>query len=69
MDSRKTLLDEITVVVHALTQKMEALQEKVDELCKSTGDCSYIKEAHEDLLSSKQNDIHGTNIDTLCKKE
>ena len=54
MDSnKKPMLDEISAVVQHLSQKIESLQEKVNELCKSTGNCSYIKKAHKDLLSNK----------------
>jgi len=54
MDSnKKSMLDEVSAVVQHLNQKIESLQEKVNELCKSTGNCSYIKKAHKDLLSNK----------------
>ena len=67
---RKTLIEEISLVVHNLSLKIERLQEKVEELCKSTGDCAQIKRAHKELLSSrKENNINGIDLNTLREKE
>ena len=55
MDSKKkVILDDLSAVVKLLSQKIESLQTKVNELCKSTGNCSNIKKAHKDLLSDNE---------------
>ena len=55
MDSNKEqIISEISTVVASLTLKLETLQAKVDELCKSTGTCSRIKEVNQDLTPSKK---------------
>lgn len=69
MDSKEQILDDITSVVKALSQKIETLQAKVNELCESTGECSQIKTAHENLLSKNESKINGTDIDTLCQEK
>ena len=43
MDSKKErIIDEISTAVENLSLKIEALQAKVDELCKTTGECATI---------------------------
>ena len=69
MDSKEKTLDNITSVVEALTQKIETLQAKVDELCKSTGECSQMAAAHKNLLSKNESKPNGTDFDTLRKKK
>jgi prefoldin subunit 5 len=69
MDSKERTLDNITSVVEALTQKIETLQAKVDELCKSTGECSQMSAAHKHLLSKNESKSNGTDFDTLRKKK
>jgi len=69
MDSKEKFLDDITSAVESLTQKIERLQAKVDELCKSTGDCSQITAAHNNLLSKNESRPNGTNINSLRKKK
>jgi uncharacterized coiled-coil protein SlyX len=55
MDSNKEqIISEISTVVASLTLKLETLQAKVDELCKSTGTCSRIKEVNQDLTPPKK---------------
>jgi uncharacterized coiled-coil protein SlyX len=53
MDSKTKIINEISTVVANLTLKLEALQAKVDELCKSTGGCDRVKNVNEDLLCEK----------------
>jgi len=50
MDSKDKIILEISSVVESLSLKIEALQAKVNELCKSTGDCSRVKNVNKDLL-------------------
>ena len=69
MDSKERTLDDITSVVEALNQKIERLQAKVEELCKSTGDCSQITAAHNNLLSKNESRPNGININPLRKKK
>tara|TARA_R110002020_G_scaffold295469_2_gene511098 strand:+ start:3998 stop:4174 length:177 start_codon:yes stop_codon:yes gene_type:complete len=52
MDSKDKIILEISTAVESLSLKIEALQAKVNELCKSTGDCSRVKKVHKDLLPS-----------------
>ena len=52
MDSKDKIILEISTAVESLSLKIEALQAKVNELCKSTGDCSRVKKVHKDLLST-----------------
>jgi peptidoglycan hydrolase CwlO-like protein len=68
MDSKDKIILEISSAVQSLSQKIESLQAKVNELCKSTGNCSRIKEVHKDLLPQKE-EINGININPLCKEE
>tara|TARA_R100000664_G_C2655226_1_gene73970 strand:- start:208 stop:390 length:183 start_codon:yes stop_codon:yes gene_type:complete len=56
MDSNETekkIISEISTVVHSLSLKIEALQAKVNELCKSTGQCERVKKVNGDLTASK----------------
>jgi uncharacterized coiled-coil protein SlyX len=53
MDSKSKIINEISTVVASLTLKLETLQAKVDELCKSTGGCDRVKNVNEDLLCKK----------------
>ncbi len=53
MDSKEKIILEISSVVASLSLKIETLQAKVDELCKSTGDCARIKKVNSDLLPEK----------------
>tara|TARA_B100000029_G_scaffold311698_1_gene304230 strand:- start:76419 stop:76628 length:210 start_codon:yes stop_codon:yes gene_type:complete len=69
MDSNKQILDDITSVVEVLSQKIETLQAKVNELCESTGQCSQIKAVHEKMLSKNESKIDGTHLDTLCQEK
>ena len=50
MDSKDKIILEISSVVESLSLKIEALQAKVNELCKSTGDCAPVKNVNKDLL-------------------
>ena len=53
MDSKDKIILEISSVVESLSLKIETLQAKVNELCKSTGDCSRVKQVNNDLLCKK----------------
>ena len=56
MDSNETekkIISEISTVVQSLSLKIEALQAKVNELCKSTGQCERVKKVNGDLTASK----------------
>ena len=57
MDSKEKIILEISTAVESLSLKIEALQAKVNELCKSTGDCSRVKKVNGELLppSKKEN--------------
>ena len=68
MDSKNKTITEISSVVENLSLKIVSLQAKVDQLCRSTGNCELIKKAHKDLIPKKEDDS-GTNIDALCKEE
>ena len=50
MDSKDQIISEISTVVASLTLKLETLQAKVDELCKSTGGCDRVKKVNKDLV-------------------
>ncbi len=52
MDSKDRIIHEISTVVESLTLKLATLQDKVDELCKST-ECDRVKNVNEDLLCKK----------------
>ena len=43
MDSKDKIILEISSVVASLSLKIETLQAKVNELCKSTGECPELK--------------------------
>jgi prefoldin subunit 5 len=58
MDSKEQMIREISSVVESLSLKIEALQAKVNELCKSTGDCTRVKKVNKDLLPPSQKDKH-----------
>ena len=53
MGSKETIISEISSVVASLNLKIEALQAKVEELCKKTGGCDRIKAVNKELLSKK----------------
>ena len=50
MDSKDKIIREISSVVESLTLKLATLQDKVNELCKST-DCQRVQNVNEDLLT------------------
>ncbi len=50
MDSKNQIILEISSVVASLSLKIETLQAKVNELCKSTGDCARVKQVNGELL-------------------
>ena len=54
MDYKDKIILEISTAVQSLSQKIESLQAKVNELCKSTGDCLRIKKVNNDLLPSSK---------------
>ena len=75
MESKEKTTD-ITVIIANLTQKVLQLQEKLDFLCKSTGNCEMIKKVHRELTAGQVSAItketkvsNGINIDPLCKEE
>jgi len=46
------IIHEISTVVESLSLKLATLQDKVNELCKST-DCQRVKKVNKDLLYKK----------------
>tara|TARA_Y100001963_G_scaffold24501_1_gene33062 strand:- start:43 stop:225 length:183 start_codon:yes stop_codon:yes gene_type:complete len=52
MDSKQQIIHEISTVVESLSLKLAALQDKVNELCKST-DCQRVQNVNKDLLCNK----------------
>lgn len=52
MDSNEKIINEISTVVESLTLKLATLQDKVNELCKST-DCKRVKNVNDNLLCKK----------------
>lgn len=54
MDSKEKIISEISTAVENLSLKIEALQAKVNELCKNTGDCKVIKNVNQKLVEKKQ---------------
>ena len=76
MESKESMTD-ISILVATLTQKVLQLQEKLDFLCKSTGNCELISKAHSDLgpgtpgttITKETNVNNGTNINALCEEE
>jgi uncharacterized coiled-coil protein SlyX len=51
MDSNKEqIISEISSAMASLTLKLETLQAKVDELCKSTGGCDRVKKVNKELV-------------------
>ena len=55
MDSKDKIILEISSVVQSLSLKVATLQAKVNELCKSTGDCARVKKVNRELLPSNGN--------------
>ena len=53
MDSKDKKILEISTVVATLSLKLATLQAKVDELCKSTGECDRVKKVNKDLAPPK----------------
>jgi len=53
MDFKDETLKEMNTAVQTLSEKIKTLQNKVNELCKSTGDCARIKKVNKDLSSPK----------------
>ncbi|MAF43131.1 MAG: hypothetical protein CMI54_03030 [Parcubacteria group bacterium] len=73
MESKKNT-PSINAIVADLAQKVLLLQEKIDFLCRSTGNCELINKVHSEVLSQKTTvkkevATNGINIDTLCKEE
>ena len=68
MDSKNKIILDISTAVESLSQKIESLQAKVNELCKSTGNWSRIEGSHKELIPQKEV-TNGINIDTLRKEE
>jgi len=54
MDSKDKKILEISTVVETLSLKLETLQAKVNELCKSTGDCAQLNKVNRDLLAKQK---------------
>ncbi len=54
MDSKEKIISEISTAVENLSLKIEALQAKVNELCKSTGDCKIMKNVNQELVQKKE---------------
>tara|TARA_R110000824_G_scaffold8064_2_gene36699 strand:- start:474 stop:650 length:177 start_codon:yes stop_codon:yes gene_type:complete len=53
MDSKDKIILEISATIEVLSLKLETLQAKVNELCKSTGDCDRVKTVNRELLTKK----------------
>ena len=53
MDAKEKIITEMSIVVASLTLKLEALQTKIDELCKKTGGCDRVKAVNKELLLKK----------------
>jgi len=68
MDSKNKIILDISTAVESLSQKIESLQAKVNELCKSTGNWARIEGSHKELIPQKEV-TNGINIDTLRKEE
>jgi len=68
MDSKDKMMSEISVVIAGLTQKLETLQAKVDELCRSTGACRQVEKVNKELHTQKEGQL-GTNINPLREKK
>tara|TARA_Y100001938_G_C7971654_1_gene369637 strand:+ start:226 stop:399 length:174 start_codon:yes stop_codon:yes gene_type:complete len=56
MVSEKEIIREISSVVESLSLKVEALQAKINELCRSTGECDRINKVNKDLASQTSKD-------------
>tara|TARA_R100000008_G_scaffold81916_1_gene65617 strand:+ start:1291 stop:1473 length:183 start_codon:yes stop_codon:yes gene_type:complete len=52
MASKNEIITEISTAVEKLSLKLASLQDKVNELCKST-DCQRVKKVNSDLLCKK----------------
>jgi len=63
----------ISAIVADLTQKVLLLQEKIDFLCRSTGNCELISKVHGEMLprpmEGGKETTNGININTLCEEE
>ena len=76
MESKESMTD-MSIIIAGLTQKVLLLQEKLDFLCKSTGNCELINKVHSEMSPNEQgagitketNVSNGTNINTLCEEE
>tara|TARA_R110000824_G_scaffold361231_1_gene549192 strand:- start:992 stop:1162 length:171 start_codon:yes stop_codon:yes gene_type:complete len=53
MDSKDKIILEMSTSLATLSVKIAALQAKVNEMCKSTGDCVRVKEVNRALSPEK----------------
>lgn len=68
MDSKKNTTTDVGVMLATLTQKVLQLQEKLDALCKSTGNPDLVQKVHLDF-TSKKGVNSGADINTFREKE
>ena len=76
MESKESMTD-MSIIIAGLTQKVLELQEKLDFLCESTGNCELISKVHSKLIpdgvlddTTKETNVsNGTNINALCKEK
>ena len=53
MSSKNEKTNDISNMVNILSEKIKILQDKVNDLCKNTGDCDRIKKVNRELNSKK----------------
>jgi hypothetical protein len=73
MESKENITN-ISILVASLTQKVLMLQEKLDFLCRSTGNCDLIKKVHGDIIPNATENTtkagsNGADINTFCEEE
>ena len=53
MTAKKKQRNDISTLLTTLSEKMKILQNKVDDLCESTGGCARVKKVNNDLRARK----------------
>ncbi len=53
MPSKNETTNDISNMINILSKKIKILHDKVNDLCKNTGDCDRIKKVNQELNSKK----------------
>lgn len=68
MDSKDKLINELSSVMLSLSQELESLQIKIEQLCKSTENYGRAGKTPQDFIPKKEVN-NGINIDAFREKE